>query len=142
MKCDSQFRKMFYFQNLLAQKIKCIVWQRTFGEQGPDFQNVKYFARTNFAKAICLATTNTTTEILHKPARYLLFVSNICSSRMPKGKMTFFAFFLSSCNLSLVSWYLGNAVDKLVKIQRRETCTETEKKVYLHHLQSKCIMQF
>ena len=55
---------------------------------------------------------------------YLIFVHQGCQ----KGKWHFFAFFLSSCNLSLVSWYLGSAVDKLVKIQRRETCTETEKK--------------
>ena len=65
---------MFYLWDLLAQKSKCIVWQRTSGEQRPDFHNVKYFARTNFAKAICLATTNTTIAIWHKPAGSLLFV--------------------------------------------------------------------
>ena len=130
MKYDLQFGKMFYFQNLLAHKSKCIVWQRISGEQRPDFHNVKYFARANFAKAICLATTNTTTEILHQPARSLLLVL-FFHHGCQKGKWQFLCF-LSSCNrlsnLSLVFWYLCSVVDKLVKIQGRET--ETEKVIF------------
>ena len=97
--------------------------ERTSGEQRPDFHNVKYFARTNFA--ICLATTNTTTEILHKPARsyysyYYLFIKD-----KKKGKWHFCVFLSCKFKVNWV-WYLSwsSAEDKLVKIQGKETETE------------------
>ena len=59
--------------------------------------------------------------VLHNS--YYLFITDA------KREKDIFCVFLLSCNLSLVSWYVGSTVDKLVKIQGRET--ETEKNMVI-----------